>query len=94
MFRLVDFDSPAEKLAKMTEIKVALEGLLPQIDELHAIQVDFNCNPNEVYDLILTTELDSLSALDAYANHPAHQAIAKELIAPVKRDRACVDFSF
>ena len=28
------------------------------------------------------------------ANHPAHQEIVKTLIAPVKVDRACVDYRF
>ena len=94
MFRLIEFNTPAEKQAKLVEIKQALEALKDEIKELHSIQVDFNCNPAEVYDFILTTELNSLADVSIYANHPAHQAVAKNIIAPVKADRACVDFEY
>lgn len=43
-------------------------------------------------DLILTTELDSLEDVNTYANHPEHVAVAKNIIGPVKADRACVDY--
>ena len=29
-----------------------------------------------------------------YAIHPAHVAVAKELIGPYKADRACVDYEY
>lgn len=92
MFKLVEFPSLIEKQAKMTEIKEKLEALKNIIQELHFIQVDFNINPEETWDLILTTELASIEDLNSYANHPAHLAVAKSIIGPVKADRACVDY--
>jgi hypothetical protein len=92
MFKLKEFASPDEKQAKMEEIKKGLESLAGTINILRFIQVDFNINPSETWDLILTTELDSLEDIEAYARHPEHVAVVKNLIAPVKADRACVDY--
>lgn len=92
MFKLKEFASPAEKQAKLDEIKTKLEALIDKIDVLRSIEVKFNCNPTETWDLILITELDSLADVSTYANHPEHVAVAKGIIGPVKADRACVDY--
>lgn len=92
MFKLKAFDTPAAKEAKLREIKDKLEALIDKIDVLRSIRVDFNCNPAETWDLILTTELDTLDDVAVYANHPEHVAVAKGIIGPVKADRACVDY--
>ena len=92
MFKLKEFASPAEKQAKLDEIKTRLEALINKIDVLRKIEVKFNCNPEESWDLILITELDSLADVSTYANHPEHVAVAKGIIGPVKADRACVDY--
>lgn len=94
MFKLKEFTSPAEKKAKLVEIKEKLEALKDKIDVLDKIEVNFNCNPAETWDLILTTELKSLDDVNTYANHPEHVAVAKGIIGPVKADRACVDYLF
>jgi hypothetical protein len=94
MFKLVELATPAEKQAKMQEIKTRLEALKDKIALIHTIKVDFNVNPAEAWDLILTTEVQSLKDLDAYANHPEHVEVSKSIIAPVKADRACVDYEF
>lgn len=92
MFKLKEFASPAEKQAKLDEIKTKLEALIDKIDVLRKIEVKFNCNPEETWDLILITELDSLADVNTYANHPEHVAVAKGIIGPVKANRACVDY--
>lgn len=92
MFKLKEFATPAEKQAKLDEIKTKLEALIDKIDVLRKIEVKFNCNPEESWDLILITELDSLADVSTYANHPEHVAVAKGIIGPVKADRACVDY--
>ena len=60
MFKLKEFATPADKQAKMQEIKTGLEALIDKIDVLRMIRVDFNVNPAETWDIILTTELDTL----------------------------------
>ena len=92
MFKLTEFETPAEKQAKMQEIKEKLEALINKIDVLKMIRVDFNCNPAEAWDIILTTELATLEDVNTYATHPEHVAVAKNIIGPVKLDRACVDY--
>ena len=92
MFKLKEFASPADKTTKMQEIKTRLEALIDKIDVLRKIEVHFNCNPEETWDIILETELDTLADVSTYANHPEHVAVAKGIIGPVKADRACVDY--
>ena len=94
MFKLKEFASPEEKQAKLDEIKLGLESLIDKIDVLRKIEVKFNTNPEETWDFILITELDSLADVNTYANHPEHLAVAKTIIGPVKADRACVDYEF
>jgi hypothetical protein len=92
MFKLKEFSSPSEKILRMGAIKSALEDLPSIIGEVRSLRVDFNINPEEKWDLILTSEFDCLEDVMAYASHPAHVKVGKELIAPVRADRACVDF--
>lgn len=93
LFKLKAFDSEAEKQAKMNEIKTQLENLLPFIPELKKIHVGLNINSAEKWDIALETEFNTLEDLSIYANHPKHVEISKNLIGPVKEDRACVDFT-
>ena len=67
MFKLKEFATPADKQAKMQEIKTGLEALIDKIDVLRMIRVDFNVNPAETWDIILTTELDTLEDVGTYA---------------------------
>ena len=90
MFKLKEFATPADKQAKMQEIKTGLEALIDKIDVLRMIRVDFNVNPAETWDIILTTELDTVEDVGTYANHP----VSKGIIGPVKADRACVDYEY
>ncbi len=94
MFKLTEFATPEAKEAKMQEIRERLEALIDIIDCLIFIQVDFNVNPEETWDVILTTEFRTLEDVKIYATHPAHVAVSKEVIAPVKADRACVDYAY
>jgi hypothetical protein len=91
MFKLTEFASPAEKQARMEQIKIGLEALAGRIDVVRSIHVGLNINPSEEWDVMLTAEFDSLEDLPAYSNHPEHIAVLSALIAPVKAARACVD---
>lgn len=86
------FKSSENKEAQMKEIKTELEKLPAIIPELKAIQVGLNINPAEKWDLCLEAFVENMQDLGIYANHPAHQHIVKTMIAPIKEDRACVDF--
>lgn len=79
---------------RLQEIKSRLEALVQVIPELKEIQVGINVNPAEKWDFSLEVIVANLRDLEVYANHPAHQEIVRTLIAPVKVDRACVDYRF
>ena len=84
---LFKLEESEHKNVRLQEIRDRLEALVQVIPELKEMQVGINVNPEEKWDF-------SLDALEVYANHPAHQEIVKTLIAPVKVDRACVDYRF
>lgn len=94
MFKLKEFPMEEEKQSKMQEIETRLESLKDKIDVLRFIHVDFNINPAEKWDIILTTEMNTLEDVNTYSNHPEHVAVAKDIIGPAKIDRACVDYQF
>jgi hypothetical protein len=92
MFKLKEFDSSEQRLARMVDIKNALENLAYQLSMVRFLRIDFNANAAERWDFILTSEFDSWNELEAYSSHPEHIAIVNELISPVRIDRACVDY--
>jgi len=91
LFKLKSFDSEEAKKNKLTEIKDGLLALNHKIDALKSIEVGINCNPNEEFDIALTTTFDNMNQLDVYAKHPDHVAVGK-IIREVLDKRSCVDF--
>lgn len=73
--------------------KDALMALPAVIPCLESIEVGINENPAETWDLVLTAIVPTMADVDVYAKHPAHVAAAS-IIAPVKDQRACVDYEF
>lgn len=69
----------------------ALMALPAQIDCLRDMEVGLNANPAEDWDVVLTATVDTMADVATYAKHPAHVA-AFGIIAPLKEDRACVDY--
>ena len=94
MFKLKEFATPADKQAKMQEIKTGLEALIDKIDVLRMIRVDFNVNPAETSVNIPAFMPYDVEDVGTYANHPEHVAVSKGIIGPVKADRACVDYEY
>ncbi len=87
------FASKAEKEKQLTKIKTALEALVQTIDCLSELKVYFNENPDEAYDFMLEAYLPTAEDLPTYALHPEHLKVAKELVKPYLKSRACVDFN-
>lgn len=86
------FKNAEDKASQMQAIKSELEKLPAIIAELREIHVGLNVNPAEKWDLSLEALVENMRDLEVYANHPAHQQIVKTMIAPIKEDRACVDY--
>jgi len=91
LFKLKSFESDAAKTNKLVEIKAGLLALSDKIEALKSIEVGINCNPNEAFDISLTTTFDHMDGLDIYAKHPDHVAVGK-IIRAVLESRSCVDF--
>lgn len=91
---LFKFKDSEKKADQMLDIKRELEKLTDVIPELQEIHIGLNSNPVEKWDMSLEAITANLQDLDTYANHPAHQLIVKTRIAPIKEDRACVDYTF
>lgn len=81
----------AGRKAVAEKFREALVALPDRIPQLKSIEVGVNENPAEDWDLVLIATVGSLADVAAYSAHPAHlEAVA--IIAPFKKDRACVDF--
>ncbi len=93
LFKLKNTDSPESKLEVMNNFKIAIEALPATIPFIRKIEVGLNTNPEEVYDIALYSEFDSLEDVKAYSTHPDHVAAGK-IIADAKESRACVDYEF
>ena len=91
-FTLEGFVSSTAAQSHLQKIKVAFEALPTTFPALKAMRVYPNENPAESVGFILEADLDTWQDLPLYAEHPEHQSVVKELIAPYKKGRACVDF--
>lgn len=80
-----------ERLDAANRFKEALLALPGQIEVLKSIEVGLNVNPQEDWDVVLTAIVPTLADVSIYAKHPAHVAAAS-IVAPLKADRACVDY--
>lgn len=89
---LFKFKASEDKLQRIQDIKKELEKLPSHIKELQSLTVGININASETWDMSLEATVNDLEALATYANHPLHQRIVKEMIAPIKADRSCVDY--
>lgn len=79
------------RLAAAEKFRDALMALPSQIDVLQSMEVGLNINPDEDWDVVLAAVVPTLADVKTYANHPAHLAAAA-IIAPLKQNRACVDY--
>lgn len=91
MFKFRDNVSAAERETARTTFKAGIEALPEVIPFIRYVHVGFNINPKEKWDICLTSAFDSLTDATAYGAHPAHKAVAMELMKYIA-ERACVDF--
>ena len=85
--------SAEEKRERSLAIKQGLEGLkgqVPGLLEIH-VQIDGRLETSNA-DIMLDSTLDSFESLKGYAVHPAHVAVADNLVRPFTAVRSCLDF--
>lgn len=91
MIRIKDEDAK-QRLLKARALKLAIESLMGQVPELKSMEVGLNLSTKpSAYDLVLTSEFESLESLDAYRVHPEHQKVL-ELLYEVMDQTAVVDY--
>ncbi len=81
------------KAENAQKIKADLENLAGKIPGLLKVEVGINHpdTPAGNWDVILSCDLESIDALNAYQVHPLHKEAGK-FIGSVRTDRACVDY--
>lgn len=85
-------DELENKEAAKAAIKEALEGLVdvvPGLLEMHILTEGFDCSAG---DIMMDSTLESKQALDDYQVHPAHQAVANDIVRPAVCQRLSFDY--
>lgn len=93
LWTLKDDLSADEKTAVKAGIKAGLEGLAGQIPGLVDIHVQTDCLTTSTADLMLDSTFTDAAALQEYALHPAHVAVADGKVRPYVKLRSCLDFT-
>lgn len=77
---MVRGDTSDARRATSEQVKQQFERLRPLIPGLHKLEVGLDVSGADyACDVVLYTEFDSLSALMAYAEHPEHLRVKREL---------------
>ena len=63
LFKLKPFNSESERLAACEKIKSELSALVEKVPTLLTAEVGINCNPNEQFDIALTTTHNDMEGL-------------------------------
>lgn len=93
MWQLKDHAEGADKASnavKMQQLLESCNGIVPGILKLEVALAQDGLEAT--YDVVLYSEFESIAALDAYQNHPTHQAI-KPFIGAVRQARQCMDYA-
>jgi hypothetical protein len=92
MWNVLGKRGSVEHRARLLTLKRAFEGLLGQIPGLITIEIGIDSSGVEyACDAVLLSEFDSQDALQAYAVHPAHMAVKRQ-VADMRIARYQVDY--
>ena len=92
MWNFADEAEGADKAANLATVREDLHALRGLVPGMGAFEVAIGADPLEhSYDLVLYSEFDSVAALQAYATHPRHVAVA-QFIGKVRTARVCMDY--
>ena len=89
-FRFRSDVSNEQRNAAKAEFKAGIEALPAVIPTIRKVAVGFNVNPAEHWDICLYACFDTLEDAKAYGAHPAHRAVALELMKHIE-ERACTE---
>jgi hypothetical protein len=85
-------DTPKERAGSIRRVQAAFDGLQGLIPGLTALEIGVDVSAIEyACDVVLYSEFESRDALDAYATHPEHLRVKREL-ADLRIARYQVDY--
>jgi heme-degrading monooxygenase HmoA len=92
MWKLKEHAEGADRATNAAEMKRRLDACANLVPGTLKFEVALAQPGLEAtYDVVLYSEFASKEALDAYADHPTHQAI-KPFIGAVRDERQCMDY--
>ena len=92
LWQLKDELSDEQKKAVKVGIKEGLEALVGKVPGLKDVKVQIECLASSNADVLLDSTLESEEALEGYAVHPEHVAVADSKVRPYTKSRVCMDF--
>lgn len=92
MWQLKDFAEGADKAANALKMKQLLDDCADIVPGILKFETALAAPGLEAtYDVLLYSEFQSKTALDAYQDHPRHVAV-KPFIGAVRQSRQCMDY--
>lgn len=77
MWKFKDEADGRTKAENMQILRDSLFALLPIIPELKLMEIDCDISHTDAsYDMMLTTEFETVEAMKTYANHPEHLKVS------------------
>ena len=92
VWQLNDGMTPEEQADVKVKIKEGLEALKDKVPGIVDIRVQIEKLDSSNADLMLDSTFESIEALNGYAVHPEHVAVATGIVRPNVKSRACIDF--
>ena len=92
LWKLKDMPEAEVSIVK-ANIKTYLEALAGKIPGLLEINVYIDKLDSSNVDVMLDSSFESEAALNAYAVHPDHVAVADAYVRPFTATRSCLDFT-
>lgn len=93
LFQLKKDLDEAKKAEVMKNFKEGIEALPQVIPFIRNIEVGFNVNADEAWDICLNSEFSTLEDTRLYGANPHHVKVAGAL-KPFLAGRACTDYEF
>lgn len=93
LFKLKENINEIQKKEAMETFRAKILALPKKISWIRHIEVDFNINPAEKWDICLNSDFDTIEEVKSYSIYPDHLAAAGGL-KPNVEERACVDYEY
>lgn len=91
MWKFKDEAEGKTKAENMQIVRDSLFALLPIIPELKLMEIDCDISHTDMsYDMMLTTEFDTIADMKVYAEHPEHKKV-QAYVKAVREARIVLD---